>query len=203
MKKIAIFAATCLALIGVLAGTASAKEKPVYFDYNEFEAVRALDPTMSNARLCGMNKVCMKLWKNGEMLATEHGMVVRADFNGDGQTDIAVALEKDHSNSESSLDYFVIAAARAKDGGLRFMETVPFGTGHPIIELFWQESKRAIGVDTGERQFYSQSTVTMVGSGNILGGLSKKTGEIEARLTYLNWDTKTRKFDLSHGTSKI
>lgn len=203
MKKIAIFAAMCLTFAGVVGGAASGKEKPAYFDYNEFEAVRALDPNMSNARLCGMNKVCMKLWKNGEMLATEHGMVVRADFNGDGQTDIAVALEKDHSASETSLDYFVIAAARAKDGGLRFMETVPFGTGHPIIELFWQEPKRAIGVDTGERQFYSQSTVTVLGSGNILGGLSKKTGEVEARLTYLNWDTKSRKFDLSHGSSKI
>jgi hypothetical protein len=203
MKKLAILTVALLALSGALGSVVGAKEKPVYFDYNEFEAVRALDPNMTEARLCGMNKACMKLWRNGDMLATEHGMVVRADFNGDGQTDIAVALEKDHPDSLDVIDYYVIAAARSKDGGLRLMETVPFPPGHSIVEMLWDDKKHAISVDTGERQLVSQSTVTMLGSGNILGGLSKKTGEVEIRLTFLNWDSKTRKFDVSHGTFKI
>jgi hypothetical protein len=204
VKKIATVVAAVLALAGSLQCGAGAKDKPVYFEYDEFAAVRALDPNLADARLSGMNKACMRLWKNGDMMATEHGMVVRADFNGDGQTDIAVAMEKDHSATEEDLiDYYVVAASRSRDGGLKLMQTVPLSGGHSVVEMLWDEKKNAISVDTGERQLISQSTVTMLGDGKLIGGLSKKTGDVEIRLTFLSWDTKTKKFDLSHGTFKI
>ena len=208
MKKIATIAAACIALSSGL--FAVGKEKPVYFDYEEFSAIRALDPNMSEARLCGMNKACMKLWKNGEMLATEHGMVVRADFDGDGSTAVGVAMEKDRPGSEHAapgaeeqLDYYMVMARHSKDNTYSLMQTVPLRDAHNVVECSWEDRKHAIAVDVGERQLISQSTVTMLGDGKLLGGLSKKTGELEMRMTYLTWDAKAKKFDTSHGTIKL
>jgi hypothetical protein len=185
------------------AGVGFAKDKQQYFEYDEFEAVRALDTSMSNARLAGMNKMCMRLWKHGDMAATEHGMVVRADLNDDGLTDIAIAMEKDRPNSDDLLDYFVVAAAKTKEGNYKLMETVPLSQAHTIVEMHWDPDRKAISIDTGERELASQSTVTMLGSGSIIGGLSKKTGDVYTGLTFLNWDGKTKKFHTAHGTFKI
>lgn len=201
-----------LAMIGVLAalvagstaiGAPQHDPKREFFDYQEFIAVRALDPEMAEARLCGMNKMCMRLWKNGELMATEHGMVVRADFNEDGERDIGIAMEKDKPEPEEGIDYFIMAATKNKDGSYRLLQTVPLHSAHAVIDTYWAEPKHSIAIDTGERQLMSESTVTMQGNGKLIGGFSKKTGTVEAHLTYLSWDAKAKKFDRSRGFVRI
>lgn len=187
-----------------MAGGSSYAEKDkhvVYFDYDEFVAVKALDPNMADARLCGMNKSCMKLWRNGDMLVPEKEMVVRADIDGDGFQDIGVALEKDRPDSDQ-LDYFELCAHHDPKNGWRLLETVPIKTSHAIIETAWDEKQKSITVDTGERYLVSESTVTMMSDGKMLGGIHHRAGEAEILLTYLKWDAKTNKFDVKHGVIK-
>jgi hypothetical protein len=203
MIKTALLGAMASTLLGSLAFAAPPDPKQQYFDYEEFVAVRALDPNMQEARLCGMNKACMRLWKNGDLLATEHGMVVRADFNDDGERDIGIAMEKDKAAPAEGIEYFVMAATRNKDGSFRLLQTVPLPGTHAVIDTFWEEPKHSIAVDTGERQLMSESTVTMAGDGKLIGGFSKKTGNVETRLTYLNWDAKNKKFDTSRSYVKL
>jgi hypothetical protein len=203
MKNTPVNAIGIAIALAVWCNAGWSKDKPQYFEYDEFTAIRALDATMAESRLAGMNKTCMRLWKNGDMAATEHGMVVRADFNGDGLTDTAVAMEKDRPNAEDVLDYFVVAAARTKEGGYKLMQTVPLTDAHTIVEMHWDDERKSITVDTGERELASQSTVTMLGNGSIIGGLSKKSGDVYTGLTFLTWDGKTKKFHTAHGTFKI
>lgn len=204
VMKTFLFSAFRIAVaLAICCNAGLAKDKPQYFEYDEFTAIRALDPTMADARLVGMNKACMRLWKHGEMAATERGMVVRADFNGDGLTDIAIAMEKDRPNSEELLDYFVVAAARTKDGGHKLMQTVPLSNAHTVVEMHWDDERKSITVDSGERELASQSTVTMLGNGSIIGGLSKKTGDVYTGLMFLTWDVKTKTFHTARGTFKI
>lgn len=177
------------------------KSKIVYFDYNEFIAVRSLDPTLSEARLCGLNKVCMKLWKNGELMVPEHGMVVRADFDSDGVTDVGVAMERDKTAPAEGADYFMVTATK-KDGAYKLLETVPLEKARSIVESYWDLEKRAIAVDTGERELISESTGTMQSDGKLLTSFTAKTGTVEAKLKYLRWDKKTGKFAIRHGVLK-
>lgn len=201
MKAICSLLVTLLTFLLILPAHSAKQDKVVYFDYDEFAAVRALDPTMSDARLCGLNKACIKLWKNGEMLVPEHGMVVRADFNEDGITDIGMAMEKDKPEGEVGLNYFFMTATKTKEG-YKLMETTALPKAHTLVEAYWDMLKKSIAIDTGERQLISESTVTMQADGKLLGNFSPRTGNVETRLTYLHWDDKRHKFDLQHGVLK-
>lgn len=199
-NAIAIVSALVALFTAVPTFAADKPEQIIYFDYDEFLAVRSLDPEMQESRLCGLNKVCMRLWKNGEMKVPEHGMVVRADFDGDGETDIGVAMERDKPNELEGLDYFVMAAAKTKDGS-KLLQTYPLVGAHTIIEMYWDSVKKSMAIDSGERQLTSESTVTL-SDGNRTVSFSPKTGAVEMRLTYLRWNDKSKKFDTQHSIVK-
>ncbi len=194
MLKISFFA-LCLTLIALCPVSLSAAEpKPIYLDYQEFAAIKALAPEMEGARLCGLNKVCMRLWRDGEMSVPEHGMVVREDLDGDGAGDVAVMLEKDKPKEEEGLDYFIIMANRSSLGwkllGLKQIEDA-----RSIVCAAWDPDKKSVAVDAGERHLVSESTVTME-DGRLIGGLRQHSGNVEIVYTYVTFNPKTKKFDI-------
>lgn len=201
MKKLLASAAVSFILAAGLSDAVAKDDKVIYFDYDEFLAIRSLDPNMQEARLCGLNKMCMRFWKNGEMMVPEHAMVVRADFDGDGTVDTGVAMEKDKPEGQEGLDFFIMAATKEKNV-YKLMQTISLPTAHTIVEVYWDEIKKQIGIDTGERQVTSESTVFAQADGKLVGGFKPKSGMVESRLTYLRWNAKEKKFDVLHGTVK-
>lgn len=190
-----VLAALCLAVLSFCpAANCASEPKPIYFDYQEFAAIKALAPEMEDARLCGLNKVCMRLWRDGEMSVPEHGMVVREDLDSDGATDVAVMLEKDKPKVEEGLDYFIIMANRSSAGwkllGLKQIEDA-----RSIVGAAWDAEKKGVAVDAGERHLVSESTVTME-EGRLIGGLRHHSGNVEIIYTYVTWNPRTKKFEL-------
>lgn len=202
MKSVSflLIAGLALFLLGTIASAAPKQE--VYMDYDEFISVRALDPAMAEARLCGMNKTCMKLWKDGEMLVKERGMVVRADFDDNGEGDIGIAMEKDKALPDEGIDYFIMTASKQKDGTMKLMQTVAIPKANTIVETYWDALKKGIAVDSGERQLTSESTVTVPGDGKLSINFRPKTGSVQSHLTFLLWNNKQQRFDSQRGTVK-
>ncbi len=90
-------------------GTPEEQKTPFEFEY--FDELLGTIPEKERERLCGLDKVCVELWKKGKLQIYKEGRLLEGDFNGDGVTEQAMILETD-SESEAEIgmerkDYWI------------------------------------------------------------------------------------------------
>ena len=91
------------------------------FDYDYYEELMAPVPDHEQERLCGLDKVCMTLWKKGKLQLYKEGRLFVSDFNQDGIKDEAVILEKDEPDFPEDKDYLI--SITTKQNGVRVTST--------------------------------------------------------------------------------
>lgn len=91
------------------AETQTDQKTPFEFEY--FEELLNTVPEKERERLCGLDKVCVELWRKGKLQIYKEGRLIEGDFNEDGITEQAMILETDsESEAEAGMgrkDYWI------------------------------------------------------------------------------------------------
>ena len=78
----------------------SAEQSP--FEYEYFEELIEPIEGGGTERLCGLDKVCVTLWKKGKLQIYKEGRLLEGDFNNNGIPDEAIVLEKDLADATTN-----------------------------------------------------------------------------------------------------
>lgn len=194
---------------------ASAPQTP--FEYDYFEELMEPAPHESE-RLCGLDKVCVKLWKSGKLEVYKEGRLLEGDFNGDGVADAAMILEKDSKTEQVGKDYWIYvstAAAAAKSDAASATKSdaaaaaktdaPPVKEGHKlmlysqipdafnVVEFGWDEEKKALVIDIGERIMHTNASMYMDPAGMVGNNMSGKTEKV---LVLVSWNPTSQKYEM-------
>lgn len=194
--SLVIVTAVCSCFIFAPAFSEEAKkdEKPkpqTAFEFDEFQGMVAGVPNNEVERLCGLDKICVTLWKKGKLQIYKEGRVFRGDFNQDGVQDEAIILERDASDDDPEDKEFLVCITTPENGLHKVLlhEVIPGANN--VVEVFVDEARKALVIDTGGRIIRSQS---MASYGDMpLYPASAK--EIKV-VVLVVWNPKTKRFDL-------
>lgn len=169
---------------------AAEEEKKDPFEYEYFEDLVSPVPAHEEERLCGLDKVCVTLWKKGKLQIYKQGRLFEGDFNFDSKPDEAVILEKDDPDDPTGKEYYIyISSKEGNERKVLLHELIP---GAPnIIDVFIDRVKNAIVIDTGGRITRTSSIGSVGGSGYVY-----ETGQVIKVVVVIVWNAKSGKFDL-------
>ncbi len=158
------------------------------FEYEYFAEMVSLSPQKEKIRLCGLDKVCMEMWKSGRLAVMKNGKFVLGNFDGTGDSEEAMILEQD--SKTGARDYFVFVTSPRSEGRMLLAEEL-IPDVHNIVDFFWDPSRKAFAVDTGERLMKQDSTLRVEGSAprTVLTGQS---GLIEKVFTWITWNPQQK-----------
>lgn len=92
-------------------GAESAADQKTPFEFEYFDELLNTIPEKERERLCGLDKVCVELWRKGKLQIYKEGRLIEGDFNEDGITEQAMILETDsESEAEAGMgrkDYWI------------------------------------------------------------------------------------------------
>ncbi len=170
-------------------------EQKTAFDYDYYEELMQPVPTKEHERLCGLDKVCIELWRKQKMEVWKEGRLFTGDFNGDGVTDEAVILEGEDPDDEAEKVFYVYISSKDKATGQRKVEFHELLAGAKnVVDVFWDKNKNALVIDTGGRVVRTESATTSVGAAGT--GFSYATGKVLKVVLVVSWDAKANKYEL-------
>ena len=170
--------------------SASSTENKEPFEFEYFEEMMNPVESREKERLCGLDKVCVTLWKKGKLKLFKEGRLFEADFDGDGVKDEAVILEQDVEDDPMAKEYLVYIS-NVRDGQRKILlhELVP--EAQNIIDVFWDPVKKALVIDTGGRIVKTQTMESIGGSGYMY-----ETGKVLKVVVVVKFNAQTNKFDI-------
>ncbi|MBX9688661.1 MAG: hypothetical protein K2X27_18275 [Candidatus Obscuribacterales bacterium] len=163
---------------------------PFDFDYYE-NLLQSLAKT-DRIRICGLDKVCVNLWRKGKLQIFKEGRIFEGDFNSDGEADEAVILEEDDDDDSDLKTYCIHISTLGKDGSRRVILHEAIPTAQNIIDVFVDRTKNAIVIDTGGRLAKTTSIESLGG----VGGYMYEVGRVIKVVAVVAWDKKSQKFDI-------
>lgn len=165
----------------------SENKEPFEFDY--YETLMNPLETRQRERLCGLDKVCIELWRKGKLQINKEGRLFSWDFNGDGKADEAVILEEDDEDDPASKNYLVYITTTSEDGKTKilFHELLP--EAHNVIDVFVDKTKNALVIDTGGRIVRTQTHLSYG-----YDGAYYQSGQTLKVVVVVHFDPKLGKF---------
>lgn len=192
-------------------------ETPFEFDY-----FQQLDPETEpeRKRLCGLDKVCIELWKKGKLQIYKEGRLIEGDFNNDGIQEQAMILETDAANEQTGKDYWIhITQAQEQKAGSDATPAVGNAANSPakadaettpishkvlfdemipdafnVIDFSWDEKRKSLVIDIGERVYHGTTAMTVDPTQTLMVAQQGKTDKV---LVFVGWNAKTNKFELT------
>lgn len=119
-----------------------------YWSSEEFHRVVALFPELRSPRPADLKREGYALWVRGELrLPATPATLLEADFDGDGQRDLAVLVETGPDRKPTRhLLVILEVSGEWRRGLLQRLDARSTG------DLVWNEGCRALGLDTGTRR---------------------------------------------------
>ena len=170
-------------------------EQKTAFDFDYYEELMDPLPGKEHERLCGLDKVCVELWRKQKMQVWKEGRLFTGDFNGDGSTDEAVILEGEDPDDEDEKVFYIYISSKDKATGKRKVEFHELLTeAKNIVDVFWDKNKNALVIDTGGRVVRTESATASVGAAGV--GYSYPTDKVLKVVLVVSWDAKANKYEL-------
>lgn len=191
------------------------EEPKTPFEFEYFDELLGTIPEKERERLCGLDKVCVELWRKGKLQIFKEGRLIEGDFNEDGITEEAMILETDSVSDATQKDYWIYVSQPESEGP-RIQNEIPEKSGTPplpeklvkghkillhepipdafnVIDFFWDPKRKGLVIDIGERLMRSSS--------NGLSDPSQVTGVVQSGVAQkvvvvVTWNSKSNKFDL-------
>lgn len=179
----------CVLVVLALGEQLPAQER--YLDFHTFRALQSLAPELVGARLCSLTQVAHELWERGQLRVPETG-IVKGDYKGDGHEHWAILLAAG-PNAERCT--WVLIATRAGDRWRRLLlQQLEVDDRVVGIDLLWDETRRAIGIDLGERKRITAPATLRSQDGRVVE--ARPGYVIEARLIshFIRWDDQLNQF---------
>jgi hypothetical protein len=169
------------------ASAPAATQTPFEFEY--FEELMAPVEDWKDERLCGLDKVCMVLWKKGKLQIYREGRIYTGDYNLDGMPDEALILEKDDPD-DPTIKEFYVSITSAEKGRRKCLLHQLIPNANNILSVDWDPEKKALIIDTGGR-VTKTPMITTYGTGAIYGNT-----QVIKLIVVVVWNPRTRKFDV-------
>ena len=175
------------------------------FDFEYFDELLGTVPEKERERLCGLDKVCIDLWRKGKLQIYKEGRLLEGDFNGDGVSEQAMILETDvQSESEAPADRkdFWIHITQATDEstapdklvkGRKVLLHEMLPNAFNVIDFSWDAKRKGLVIDVGER--LTRSTGAGISDLNQALG-TVHPGRTDKVVVVVTWNDKTNKYDL-------
>lgn len=167
------------------------------FDYGLFEQMLSQSPRREKVRLCGLDKVCMEMWKDGRLAIGRRGKLVMADFDLDGSVDRAILLEQDVADRK---DFYILVASTVKTTARTVLADEVVPEVHNVVDFFWDDSRKALVIDTGERIIKPKSTLVMDETPVLM---NEAADQIEKVFTWITWNPRSNRVVFSKNPPKL
>ncbi len=168
----------------------SAAKPKVPFDFDYFEELMAPVPNHEEERLCGLDKVCVTLWKKGQLQVDQAGHILNGDFNGDGISETAIVLEQNPPDAPADKSFLIYISQKQGETRKVLLHAL-LPEAKNILEMFWDDEKKAIVIDTGGR--FVQTDILSSYNGSIY---SYNAGKVQKVVEVVLWNPKTSTFDI-------
>ncbi len=172
---------------------ASSTEGKHVFEYDYYAQLTDPLPAHEEERLCGLDKICVTLWRKGKLEIFKEGRLFQGDFNSDGIEDEAMVLEKDQEDDPLGKDYYIYISTKYKPDDkptVLLHELIPNASN--IVDVFWDQKRNALVIDTGGRIERNESISQIGGAAYVYESAAK----VYKVVVVVSWNPKTDKFDV-------